>query len=441
LIIRDPVHGDVEFTDAEKGVLDCRELQRLRGIKQLGTAYLVYPGALHTRFDHSIGTMAMAKRMMASLRSKGYEIAQDEEQLVTISSLVHDVTHVPFGHTFEDERKILPGHEKGDRLDRLLSEGELADTLNDLGVSTAVKAMLQAKEPIEANHPDPWMPQIVRDAVCADLLDYLRRDSYFTGLAQNYDDRVFRYFVVADVDVADSSRKVLAVDLGKEGMVRQDAKSEVLHLLRMRYFLTERVYYHHAKQASGAMISKALEICIAKGFDAGSLLCMKDWTLLEALKGFGPPSKAAGLVEGVEERKLFKRAYVLGSDIGASRRNELIARYNLPSNEREKAESEIISRLNDGGTRADEGDVIIHCPDLGTMKEAKVFAKDEEGMIEKLHRHRRSLSRDLDPVEAQYMAIWNFFVFSKPSLVKRVNEVCRDMFPSERVGFVPKEYA
>jgi len=440
LIIRDPVHGDVEFTDAEKSILDSRELQRLRGIKQLGTAYLVYPGALHTRFDHSIGTMATAKRMIASLRSRGYEISRDEEELVTISSLVHDVTHVPFGHTFEDERKILPGHEKGDRLERLLSRGELADALNDLGISREVKTILQAKEPIEANHPDPWMPQIVKDAVCADLLDYLRRDSYFTGLAQNYDDRVFRYFIIADISVGGSSRKVLAVDLGKEGMVRQDAKSEVLHLLRMRYFLTERVYYHHAKQASGAMISKALEICIANGFDPESLLWMKDWTLLEALREFAPSSRAAGLVRGVEERKLFKRAYVLGSDIGGSKRNELIAQYNLPRAEREKTESKIISRLNEQGVRAEEGDVIIHCPDLGTMKEAKVFARDEEGMVEKLDRHRRSLSRDLDAIEGQYLAIWNFFVFSEPRLARAVNEVCREIFPSERVGYAPKEY-
>jgi len=60
--------------------------------------------------------------------------------------------------------------------------------------------------------------------------------------------------------------------------------------------------------------------------------------------------------------------------------------------------------------------------------------------VEKLHRHRRSLSRDLDPVEAQYLAIWNFFVFSRPKLTRAVNEVCRDLFPSERVGYAPKEY-
>lgn len=441
MIIRDTVHGDIDFTQAEKLILDSRELQRLRGIKQLGTAYLVYPGALHTRFDHSIGTMAMAKKILASLRSKGYEIGEDQEQVVAIASLIHDVTHVPFGHTFEDERKILPSHEKGDRLDRLLSDGELADSLSDLGIASEVRSILEVREPIERNHPEPWMAQVVKDAISADLLDYLRRDSYFTGLAQNYDDRVFQYFILADLEVR-GSRKVLAVDLGKDGMVRQDARSEVLHLLRMRYFLTERVYYHHAKQASGAMISKALEMCILKGLDPSSLIWMNDWTLLQALKTYDPSSGYIGrLIEGVEQRKLYKRAYVLGSDIGSARRNELIALYNRPGPDRERMEDKIISSLNEKGMKAKTGDLIIHCPDLGTMKEAKVFAKDEEGMVEKLHRHRRSLSRDLDQIENQYLAIWNFFVFSHPRLVKSVNEICRDLFESERAGFVPKDYS
>ncbi len=439
MIIRDPVHGDVEFNEEEARILDAKEIQRLRGIKQLGTAYLIYPGAVHTRFDHSIGTMAMARRIVASLRSKGHEIGKQEEQVITLSSLVHDVTHVPFGHTFEDERKILPGHDKGDRLERMLSGGELHDALADMGSLKEVQSILRAGEAPDSRHPKPWMAQVVKDAVSADLLDYLRRDSYFTGLAQNYDDRLFRYFVLAEYSVGRSSRQVLAVDLGKGGMVRQDARSEVLHLLRMRYFLTERVYYHHAKQASGAMISKALEISIASGFDASILLGMNDWTLLEALRK-SEMAPVRDLVERVENRKLFKRSYVLGSDIGPSKRNDLISLYNRPGEERERAEESIVSRLEHEGLRAAEGDVIIHCPDLGTMKEAKVFARDEEGMVEQLHRHRRSLSRDLDQVENQYLAIWNFFVFCRPELVGRVHEICRDLFPSERPGFVPKTY-
>ena len=436
MILRDPVHGDVDFTEGERGILDAREVQRLRGIKQLGTSYLVYPGALHTRFDHSIGTMSTAKRIIEILRSKGFEITVEDEMLITASALTHDVTHVPFGHTFEDERKILPGHEKGDRFQRLLADGELSDQLRDLGIKEGVMSLLQAREPIEESLREPWRAQVVKDSISADLLDYLRRDSYFTGLQQDYDNRVFRYFTLAEVEVKGGAREVLAVDLGKGGMVRQDARSEVLHLLRMRYFLTERVYYHHAKQSSGAMVSKALEIAMKDGLEPWELVWMNDWTLLQLLRERG--GSARRLIEGVESRKLLKRAFVLGAEIGRSRRNELISEYNRPGRERESLEELIVGRLEGQGVEAEEGDVIVHCPDLGTMKEARVFAKDEEGMVERLHRHRRPISRDLDHIENQYLAIWSFFVFSVPRLTGAVSEICSEIF--ERSAFAPKAY-
>ncbi|MFN8642636.1 MAG: hypothetical protein U0802_13660 [Candidatus Binatia bacterium] len=84
---------------------------------------------------------------------------------------------------------------------------------------------------------------MIASTVDADLLDYLRRDAYFTGLAHDYDDRVFRYFTVADDH--------LALSMVKHGMDRPDARSEVIQLLRMRYFLTERVYYHHQGRRRG----------------------------------------------------------------------------------------------------------------------------------------------------------------------------------------------
>jgi HD superfamily phosphohydrolase len=230
---------------------------------------------------------------------------------------------------------------------------------------------------------------------------------------------------------------VLAVNLGKEGMVRQDARSEVLHLLRMRYFLTERVYYHHAKQGSGAMVSKALELCIRDGLAPSDLNWMNDWTLFEALK-----SRPLGrkLISGIEGRRLYKRALVLGPEIGASMRNELISLYNRPGADRESMEETILDGLSRRGAEVGEGDVIIHCPDLGTMKEARVFALDEEGMVEKLHRHRRPISRDLDHIENQYLAIWNFFIFTRADIAAKAYEVARGLFPSEGVNFRPKEY-
>lgn len=130
MIIRDPVHGDIELTEEEARVLDSREMQRLRGIKQLGTAYLVYPGCTHTRFDHSLGTLAAAERILQALRRKGQRVTSDDARLIRIAALVHDVTHIPFGHTFEDERKVFPRHDTPQRIQRFLTRGELGEVLD-----------------------------------------------------------------------------------------------------------------------------------------------------------------------------------------------------------------------------------------------------------------------------------------------------------------------
>ena len=239
MLIRDPIHGDIALSQLETAVLDCPDLQRLRGIKQLGTASLVYPGAVHSRFEHSLGTCAATHRILDSIRRDGTSVTDELEHLIGAAALLHDVTHVPFGHTLEDERRLFPRHDKGSRLARLL-EGRLGRHLERLGVREPIADLLGAAPPTLP----PWTGEIVSSTIDADLLDYLRRDSRYTGLAQDYDDRVFRYFTIAN--------NRLALILAKHGMVRLDARSEIIQLLRMRYFLTERVYYHHTKVIAAA---------------------------------------------------------------------------------------------------------------------------------------------------------------------------------------------
>src|SRR5262249_34408955 len=147
----------------------------------------------------------------------------DLEQVIGAGALLHDVTHVPFGHTLEDERRLFPRHDKGARLTTLL-RGELGDALDTLGLKASVAAILASDG--GGTVPD-WARQVVSSTIDADLLDYLRRDSYFAGLAQNYDDRIFRYFIV------DNGQ--LAINMTKHAMERPDARSETVQLLRMRY--------------------------------------------------------------------------------------------------------------------------------------------------------------------------------------------------------------
>ena len=118
--IRDAVHGDMQFDRHEMALIDTPALQRLRGIKQLGTSNLVFPSATHTRFEHSLGTCWVTKRLLDALSRSGHEISAPDRRVACLAALLHDVTHVPFGHTFEDERRLFdrPTAVGGDFLDR-----------------------------------------------------------------------------------------------------------------------------------------------------------------------------------------------------------------------------------------------------------------------------------------------------------------------------------
>src|SRR4051812_45566790 len=143
-LIRDAVHGDIEMGPLEVEIMDTPEFQRLRGIKQLGTAYLVFPSAMHTRFEHSLGTSWMAQRIIEILK-RSRAVPADEEQLIRVSALLHDITHIPFGHTLEDERRVLPRHDKDEaRASWFLRQSTIAKILAREGIQDSVLNALQS---------------------------------------------------------------------------------------------------------------------------------------------------------------------------------------------------------------------------------------------------------------------------------------------------------
>jgi len=424
MLIRDPIHGDIFLSPLEEQVLDLPDVQRLRGIKQLGTASLVYPGCVHTRFDHSLGANALAKRMVVALREVGTRVAPELEQLIGVGALLHDVTHVPFGHTLEDERRLFPRHDRGARLQTLLG-GALGDGLEKLGVKEPVAALLGAAT---APTVPLWAQQIVSSTIDADLLDYLRRDSYFAGLAQNYDDRIFRYFVVENDQ--------LAINMTKHGMERPDARSETVQLLRMRYFLTERVYYHHTKVAAGAMVSKAVELAHAHGaLGEDELLRMTDGQLFERLRrtpnAATPDPHIVGLVERLERRALLKRGFVLSAlTVPEAGRQTLVERFHESTRNRHEAEEYLAQTLG-----CLPADVIVYCPAMTVMKEAAALARVPAGLM-RLNEPERVPNAEIAALEARYTALWRFYVFVPEEWAARTAAVAHDMFgyPSEHRG-------
>ena len=144
--LRDAVHKDIYLDPEEMAVLDTPQMQRLRGIRQLGAAYYVYPAAQHTRFEHCLGACWMAKRIVEQIERAGdFAFPEGHKRAVFLASLVHDVTHIPFGHTFEDERRLLDRHDRSrSRYDLLLGGGELGGLLE---ASEAGRVALQLLEP------------------------------------------------------------------------------------------------------------------------------------------------------------------------------------------------------------------------------------------------------------------------------------------------------
>jgi HD superfamily phosphohydrolase len=425
MLIRDPIHGDVGLSPLEERVLDFPEVQRLRGIKQLGTANLVYPGCMHTRFDHSLGVNALSKRIVAAVRDSGTPVDTEMEQLIGMAALLHDVTHIPFGHTLEDERCLFPRHDKGTRFLALFGAA-FGARLQALGVKQPLAALLGIASESSADVP-PWARQVIASTIDADMLDYLRRDAYFAGLAANYDDRIFRYFVV--------DRDQLVINMIKHGMERPDARSETIQLLRLRYFLTERVYYHHTKVTAGAMISKAVELAhehSAMGED--ELLQLNDWSLFQRLRQIPsatlPDARIGRLVERLETRALLKRGYVVSAlSVGEAGRRALVERFHQSARNRHEAEAALARDIG-----CDVAEVILYCPALTVMKEAAALVRTPRGVMA-LNADGESGS-EIQALEARYAALWRLYVFVPDECVARTAEPARQIFgyPSEHRG-------
>lgn len=388
-LLRDAVHGDIELGPLEIELVDTTEFQRLRGIKQLGTAYLVYPSATHTRFEHCLGASWMARRMIEALRRTA-PVSAEEETAIRVAALLHDITHIPFGHTLEDERRVLPRHDKDEaRFAYFFQESSLAQRLRNSGYQDRVLRILRG----EAGYAS----EIVTGAITADLLDYLKRDTYFVGFFQYYDERVFQSFILEGGH--------FVISLEKHGVLRHDALSELINLLRIRYTLSERVYFHHTKIASGAMISKAVELALQSGLRLEVLRGLRDETLMWILReSYGGNAGVAHILDCMETRQLYRACFVLTADVGAGRQKEIVDRFHHDAGNREALEAQIA-----GAANLQPCQVIVYCPSIGmALPEAEVLVRLESGRIVPLS---GSNNDEIRVLKQKHKALWKFYVF------------------------------
>ncbi len=233
-IINDPVYGFVTIQHPLiYQLLEHPSFQRLRHIKQLGLSYLVYPGANHTRFHHALGAMHLMQESIRTLRMKGIEIAPEEEIAVLAAILLHDIGHGPFSHALE--HVLIEG----------VSHEEISLSVMQ-SINTEMHGALQLAISIFTNkYEKPFLHQLVSSQLDMDRLDYLTRDSFFTGVAEgvvSYD-RIINMLTVVDGHL----------------MVEEKGVNSIEKFLISRRLMYWQVYLHKTVLAAEQLLIKVLE--------------------------------------------------------------------------------------------------------------------------------------------------------------------------------------
>ncbi len=202
-IINDPVYGFITLPD--EIIFDIIEhpwFQRLRRIKQLGLTHLVYPGALHTRFHHVLGAMNLMSQSLEVLESKGNQISKDEKRAVLIAILLHDIGHGPYSHTLEGEMVRGLSHEDITLIFIQHLEKQFGDDLK------------MARDIFINKYPKKFLHQLVSGQLDMDRLDYLKRDSFFTGVSEGVinTDRIITMLDVVDDGLVVEAKGIYSID-------------------------------------------------------------------------------------------------------------------------------------------------------------------------------------------------------------------------------------
>ncbi len=202
-IFNDPVYGFISIPfDSIFDLIEHPYFQRLRRIKQTGLTHLVYPGALHTRFHHAMGTMHLMGQAIDTLRSKGIDITPHEAEAVTIAILLHDIGHGPFSHALEHSLVIGISHEEISELFMQRLNQEFNGKL-----TTAI-------EIFNNQYPKKFLHQLVASQLDMDRLDYLKRDSFFTGVSEGVisTDRIITMLTVANDELAVEEKGIYSIE-------------------------------------------------------------------------------------------------------------------------------------------------------------------------------------------------------------------------------------
>ena len=371
ILIRDPLWDTIKLDRTACRIVDSASFQRLRYIRQLGLAHLVYPGATHTRFDHAIGVYHLAQRALAVLRERGdlQGVDAGEAAVIPLAALLHDIGHYPFSHALEElEENRIPGHHET-LVGRFLTDIDVAAAIAQLGgqAAASIEALIRGSSPAA-------LQGLVSGSLDLDKIDYLKRDARFCGVPYGEVDvdRLLNALLVAEDPVTHR----LEVGVHEKGIAALES------LLFAKYQMFRNVYWHHAVRAATVLykriVAQALENYL---IESDELVGQTDEGLLHLLEARTADARAGSSaawvraqVAALRVRRLPKRAgeIVAGELPGGDASSWLVT----DSPIKRAVEERIARELN-----LQPGDVYLDFPAKGAMFHLNLLVQRRAGEV------------------------------------------------------------
>jgi HD superfamily phosphohydrolase len=357
-VVRDPLWNSIQVDTLARRLVDTPAFQRLRYVRQLGLAHLVYPGATHSRFEHALGAYHLAGVALANLRERGQltGISGQDQSIIRSAALLHDIGHYPFSHALEEigavhhEVVALPLLEGG-------AVGELLAQYHGEGAPRRVWDLVRGES-------GNALQGLISGSLDLDKIEYLKRDALMCGVP----------YGEIDVDRLLHSLVVLRDSSDRQSIgVMEKGLSALESLLFAKYQMYRNVYWHHAVRSATAMYKRMVSDALRSGsITSQGLTSLTDEGLIHLLNTVSPSS----LLRALQERRLHKRAV----EVPASEMEHAVGEWICEDHELVfRAENQLAAELG-----MQPGDVLLDYPAKTQMLGVDISVLTRSGKVERL---------------------------------------------------------